>query len=170
MKKSYLILFITAFVILIAVISNPNKDKHRSVFKNKILTYKMADGFQDKSNNNLNEWETEGDDIDTIFDAELADYFVNNLITSDNYLIFSTTKVIWHGKSKTIGIGAFGIVYLSNQSKDILKSNAASNIVNQYYLEQQAMADSIAAAEAAKGEIEAASAQATSDSLAAADN
>ena len=54
----------------------------------------------------------------------LAEKFVNKMvdqiISVDNYVLFSVTIANYRGKTKTIGFGAFGNVYITNQVDKLL--------------------------------------------------
>jgi len=101
----YLILTITCLIILIAVITNPNQDRHREVVKNKINFYMQK---------NLSE--TNGLELlGAMLGGAVVNVVINNLVSTDNYVLFSTTKINWRGESKVIGVGVFGNVYITSE-------------------------------------------------------
>lgn len=50
----------------------------------------------------------------------LIDPLIDNLITSDDFIFFSLTKITWEGEQKTIGIGIFGNVYINPEIEEKL--------------------------------------------------
>jgi len=96
MKKN--IIFCILFFLGIAVITNPDVEAHRSALKVKTLEYNI------KSN------PKGGLLAETAFAFGL-ETFINARVTTNNYLFFSTTAILDDsGNTKTIGIGAFGVV------------------------------------------------------------
>ena len=51
----------------------------------------------------------------------LAEGLINNMVSRDNYLLFSLTKVTFDGESKIIGIGILGNVFLTGKVDDLKK-------------------------------------------------
>src|ERR1035437_10328861 len=115
MKKNYLIIGSIAFIILIAVITNPNDDKHKSSVKSKLLSLTLQKSVNNIANETGNQFYQAGLGIGTMIGGALAEQLINNSVSTDNYLIFSTTKITWNGETKIIGFGAFGNVYLSDK-------------------------------------------------------
>jgi hypothetical protein len=108
MKKSYLFLGILAFIILIAVITNPSQQSHQADVKSKINSL-MQTTLKEDNSNDL------GSGLGMLFGGVLIDKFVESYVTSNSYLIFSTTEVTWNGETKTIGFGLFGNVFLNKK-------------------------------------------------------
>lgn len=67
------------------------------------------------------EWEQAGQTLGVMIGGVIIDGVVNNLISTDNYVLFSTTKISWEGKTLVIGIGAFGNVFLTSKLDETLK-------------------------------------------------
>lgn len=57
----------------------------------------------------------------------VLDGFVDNTVSSDNYILFSTTKMTLYGESKVIGIGAFGNVFISNKIDKAIEKSLQKN-------------------------------------------
>ncbi len=117
MKKRYLTIAVLGLITLIAVMTNPTQERHKEVIKNKlniILQDSMKDGIE-KSENDL----VFG--LGMMFGGAVLDRIVDNLISIDNYVLFSTTKINWDGQSKNIGIGAFGNVFITKKLDEVVK-------------------------------------------------
>jgi len=121
MKKPHLFFGALALIIIIGVISNPDLAKHKEAVKTKL---KLA--FQKESYDSVppqDGYEKTGYAIGTLLSGFMFDKIVDNVISSRNYLIFSTTDVLWEGERRMIGIGVFGYVYLSDKVDSILNKN-----------------------------------------------
>ncbi len=92
-----------AFVGIIAAITNPNLETHRESVKSKLF-----ESSQDLMNDSDNEWVK----IGSVFGTMLGGAVIENLVSTDNFVFFSITKVRWQGETRRIGIGAFGNVFL----------------------------------------------------------
>lgn len=119
MKKNYVVLGIIGLIFIIAVITNPNQDRHKEIIKSKLNTY-MQKSLKDKHSETNNEWEQAGQALGLMLGGAIIDRIIDNLVSTDNYVLFSTTKITWDGKTKVVGIGAFGNVYLTSQLDDAL--------------------------------------------------
>ena len=116
------------FVVMIAVITNPNEDKHKSAVKSKLVASKMSENITDKSNDTGNSNNDAVIRLGTVLGLALGssvvEELVNSLVSTDNYLVFSITKVVLNGKSKIIGFGVFGNVFISDKlDLDLLYSS-----------------------------------------------
>lgn len=104
LKKRYIIIAI----LLIAVITNPSKARHKSKVLQLVET-------------------AMGANIHTNSDVVHLDPFLEQMVDSyidySNYLFFSTTNVNIQGSSKVIGIGLFGYVYIPDKLEEIIKNN-----------------------------------------------
>ena len=107
------------FVIMIAVITNPNEDKHKSAVKSKLVAFKMSKDITDKTNNTSNSDYNSarhiGVVLGSVIGSSILEEIVNDLVSTDNYLIFSTTKLAVKGENKIVGFGVFGNVFISDK-------------------------------------------------------
>lgn len=103
MKKS---LIIIGLVVLIAVITNPSQEMHREAVKNKINAF-----LQKQMKKNSTDTNEVGQALGVMIGGAFAGGLINNLVTSDSYVVFSLTKITWSGQTKVIGVGAFGNVF-----------------------------------------------------------
>ena len=119
MNKTILFL---VFIGIIAVLTNPNKENHKEAIKDKFSQH-LQNTMKESLGNTDTGIEQAGQALGLVIGTALADTFIDKLISSDNYLFFSTTKLNWEGKSKIIGIGAFGNVFISKQLNEKLSSD-----------------------------------------------
>jgi hypothetical protein len=126
MKKSYLIFAVLGVLVLIAMLTNPNQDRHKEVVKNKISLY-MQKSMKQNLTEKDNEWEQIGQAFGMMLGGTLVDRIVDNLVSTNNYILFSTTKVSWDGEVKIIGIGAFGNVFISSKLDEAINEGLLEN-------------------------------------------
>ncbi len=119
MKKSHIIIAIIGFVLVIAAVTNPNADRHKEVIKAKLNAY-MQKSMAEEYGTTDNTWEKAGQALGMMFSGAIVDGIVANIVSTDNYILFSTTKVSWAGDTKVIGIGAFGNVFINNELDEAL--------------------------------------------------
>lgn len=126
MKKTYVIITIVAVVLIIAAITNPNQSRHKEVVKNK-LTEAMQKTMSEGKTGSNNEWEEAGEAFGLMIGQAMIDQIVNNLVSTNNYVLFSTTKMSWKGESKVVGIGIFGNVFLTGELDKSLDKGILNN-------------------------------------------
>lgn len=126
MKKSYLILVIVDVIALVAILTNPNQDRHKEVIKNKLNSY-MQKSIKENLTETDDKWKNAGQAIGIMLGGALIDRIIDNLISTDNYVLFSTTKISWEGKTKVIGIGAFGNVFITSKLDEALNGGLLEN-------------------------------------------
>ena len=120
MKSKTILIAGLGLIILIAVLTNPDQDRHQEVIKNKLKVY-IQKSMKESMTETDDEWEQAGQALGVMIGGVIIDGVVNNLISTNNYVLFSTTKVSWEGKTRVIGIGAFGNVFLTSKLDDALK-------------------------------------------------
>lgn len=114
MKKNYLYYAIIGAIILVAILTKPNHDRHKEVIKNKLNSY-MQKSMKQNLTETDNVWAQAGQALGMMLGGALVDRIIDNLVCTDNYVLFSTTKISWEGETKVIGIGAFGNVFITNK-------------------------------------------------------
>ena len=117
MKKGVIVCL---FFVVIAALTNPNQSRHKEVLENKIKTY-MQKSMKDQDGNVL--VSLFGNVLGNLIISELIETFVS----TDNYILFSTTKLTWQGETRIIGIGAFGNVFITNRLSDALNEGLLEN-------------------------------------------
>lgn len=104
LKKRYIIILI----LIVAFITNPSEDKHKSVVKSRIYGVMYVNPLT--SNEESSAYQTD----------MLVNQIVDTYVSYSNYLLFSTTNVTWKGETMYIGIGIFGYVYIPEKVNEIL--------------------------------------------------
>jgi hypothetical protein len=120
MKKKYIFLLFGCLFLLIAILTNPNQDRHKEVVKNKLNTI-MQKAMKDGLKNSDSGAEQLGSALGLMLGGALLDRMIETMVSTDNYVLFSTTKITWDGKSKLIGIGVFGNVFISDKIDEAIK-------------------------------------------------
>jgi hypothetical protein len=103
MKKNHIVLIIVGLIFSVAGLTNPNQDKHKEVIGNKLYSYMLINSYFEKSTKS----------------RRLDDGIIDDLVSTDNYVLFSTTKITWNSQTKIIGVGAFGNVYLTSKLNEV---------------------------------------------------
>src|SRR5690606_1712354 len=105
MNRGFLIIIA---VLIVDAITNPDEARHKEVLRNK-MKLEMIQAFMDEKEieklNNL-------DAISFMFGTTVVQKFVDNIVSTDNYIVFSLMKATWGGETKIIGVGLFGNVLL----------------------------------------------------------
>jgi len=119
MKGNHVFLALLGLTILIAVMTNPSQARHKEVIRNKLTTY-VQKSMKANYKAEDNDIEQAGKAIGLMIGGVIIDRILDNLVSTDNYVLFSTTRITWDGKTKIIGIGAFGNVFLTQKLDDAL--------------------------------------------------
>ena len=126
MRKNQITLAIIGLIILVAVLSNPNQDRHKEVIKNKLITY-LQKSVKKGQTGTKDDWEEAGQVLGIMLGGLIVDKVLDNFMSTDNYVVFSTTKITWEGNTKIIGIGAFGNVFITKGLDESLKKGLLEN-------------------------------------------
>ena len=119
MKKNQIALLIIGVLLIVAALTNPNTDRHKEAMKSKLHKAYQKETQEDISLSD-NMWENAGSALGLMLGGTLIDKMVDQMITVDNYILFSVTKGSYGENIRTIGIGAFGNVYITNKLDDAL--------------------------------------------------
>jgi hypothetical protein len=115
MTRKHWIITISTIVALVLTFTNPSQEDHRQA-----LEAKFIENIQTKM---ANKPETTSE-IGQTFGLAMATAFIGKIIdstvTRNNWILFSTTEITIEGKTKTIGVGVLGHVYLSSKVDDAL--------------------------------------------------
>jgi len=119
MKKNLFVLTI-GLIALTAFFTNPNQNRHKEEIKNKVtsIIQKSKNEPSNKSDGGL---EQAGQALGMMIGGAIIDGIIDNIISTDNYILFSTTKLNWDGNTRIIGFGAFGNVFISNKLDEAVK-------------------------------------------------
>jgi hypothetical protein len=120
MKNKHIILIITGVLLIIGALTNPTQDRHKEAVKNK-LNVIMQKSIKDSMKNSDSGAEQIGSALGLMLGGAILDRMIESTISSDNYVLFSTTKATWEGKAKIIGVGVFGNVFISDEIDKALK-------------------------------------------------
>jgi hypothetical protein len=120
MKNKQIILILVGLILLVSVITNPNQDRHKEVVKNK-LNVLMQNAMKESLENSNNGTQQFGSALGLMLGGVMLDRMIENMVSSDNYVLFSTTKITWEGETKLIGVGLFGNVFISSEIDEALK-------------------------------------------------
>ncbi len=119
MKKNYITLAVLILIILVAVLTNPDQNRHKEVVKDKLITFLQKSIKKDQTKPN-DEYEEAGQAIRIMLGGMIVEKILDNFLSTDNYVVFSITKITWQGEKKIIGIGALGNVFLTKELDEAL--------------------------------------------------
>lgn len=98
LKTKYIIIALSAIVL---ILSNPSERKYKQKFTSLLMEKVNKDTPTDELNAGA---------------QAIAIGFINSIIDNvvyrNNYILFSTCEVTWLGETKTIGVGALGMVFI----------------------------------------------------------
>jgi len=120
MQNKHITLIITGVLLIIGALTNPTQDRHKEAVKNK-LNVIMQKSIKDSMKNSDSGAEQIGSALGLMLGGAILDRMIESTISSDNYVLFSTTKATWEGKTKIIGVGVFGNVFISDEIDKALK-------------------------------------------------
>lgn len=126
MKKNYLVFAIIGVIAIVAILTNPNQDRHKEVIKNKLNSY-MQKSIKQNLPETDNDWEQVGQVFGMMLGGALADRIIDNLVSTDNYVLFSTTKISWEGETRIIGVGVFGNVFITKRLDEAMNEGLLKN-------------------------------------------
>ena len=131
-KNGYSVIIVIGLLGLVAILTNPNLEKHKEVVKFKLRADIQKPMIQTNSNT-TDEGSRAGEVLGVMIGGVLIDRFIDNVVSSDSYVFFSVTKLTWKGESKVIGIGAFGNIFLHglmDTARDVLAKETGAKDVS----------------------------------------
>jgi hypothetical protein len=117
MKTAHWVIIIIGFVLLALMATNPSIEDHRESVK-EIYKKKLSE---------MNKGE-EGDlgrQIGTGLASLIGDGLIDNIVSRENYLLFSVTMATFGSQSKKIGFGILGKVFVGDYDK--IESSLSKN-------------------------------------------
>ncbi len=126
MNRNYITLAITCLIFVVAVLTNPDQSRHKEVIKNKLITYLQKSIKKDQTKPK-DEWEEAGQALGIMLGGMIVEKVLDNFMSTDNYIVFSTTKITWDGETRIIGIGAFGNVFMTRELDKSLNEGLLEN-------------------------------------------
>jgi hypothetical protein len=129
-NKTTSILIGIVAIVLIAIFTNPPIEKHREAVKTKLNVLMQQSMYENIDKTNTSGLESNlGATLGSMLGSAILNPFIDAAITSNNYIIFSTTELTWGGETKEIGFGIFGNVILSKDIDKALKDKV-NNVLN----------------------------------------
>lgn len=107
MSKKRIFSLLAVVLILAAIFTNPKKEVHQLAVREK-ATQLLADQIGSKENDLL----AFGMQL---FGNDLVDQFCEKVVFTDNYYLFSLTKIKWEGKEHVVALGAFHKIWFSSK-------------------------------------------------------
>jgi len=117
MKKLKRLFVLLLIVAVAAFITNPSEDDHKDAVKEK-----FGEAMKESMGSATTDFEKLGQDIGMVFGGALKDQLVESMLISENYYVFSLSKVRWMGEEKLVSVGAFRYVFVSNKVKKVFKN------------------------------------------------
>lgn len=118
MKKMWIITIVSLLVI-VAVLTNPNKERHLEVLRSEINSA-VQKSLSEEPDSPSVEYGDLGDVMGLVVGGLFVNGILNNIVSIDNYVLFSLTRITWEGNSIIIGIGLFGNVFLTDKIDDAI--------------------------------------------------
>ena len=109
LKKNPITLLIISILLITAALTNPNTD-HK-----KIMIIKLTKLTQQALPKSDEKMENTGSISGMLLAEKFINKMVDQIISVDNYVLFSVTIANYRGRTKTIGLGFFGHVYVTSQ-------------------------------------------------------
>ena len=110
LKKYPMILLIISILLITAALTNPNTESHK-----KIMIIKLTKLTQQALPKSDEKMENTGSISGMLLAEKFINKMVDQIISVDNYVLFSVTIANYRGRTKTIGLGFFGHVYVTSQ-------------------------------------------------------
>lgn len=120
MKKTIVFLAFLFLVIAIAFFTNPTPSEHKAAVKevlNEHLKKSINSNFPD-----LSEDQNAASDMGMMLGGALVEMLVENMVASEDYFLFSVTQITWNNNTRTVGIGLFGHVMISDELEEHLNT------------------------------------------------
>ncbi len=126
MKKGAITFLVIAMITGIAALTNPNQTRHKEVLRNRIKEY-IQQSIAPNESEPTDEWSEAGNAIAQLLGGAIIDQIIEQAVSTENYVIFSLTKLTLKGETKTIGIGAFGNVYFTKELERTFQKDVIAN-------------------------------------------
>ena len=121
MNKTQIYIVISAIIIGVLFITNPNEINHKEAVKSKLkslFSEKMVSNIE----NDENPFSRLGSGLGLLIGDTFIDKITEESIRRENYFLFSLTKSEFNGQEKIIGFGVLGNIFLSDKMDEIYKS------------------------------------------------
>jgi hypothetical protein len=113
MKTKQVLIILLAVILIIAVFTNPNEMVHKEKVKSTITAFYKGQLEKDEtvSGNVFG-------NIGNLLGISLINKMIENLVSCDDYLFFSITKITFEEQEKSIGFGVLGHVFISDKVEE----------------------------------------------------
>lgn len=125
MRKSFSFLLI-GVILIIAAFSNPSEEQHREFVKKELREVMEAKMQSDSASENAIGELVLG--LGKLLGGAVIDGVVSQLVFSDDYLLFSLTKMRHQGKEEIVGLGIFGNIILFKDLEEALEEGWLNEI------------------------------------------
>jgi len=126
--KFKLILILLVALAGVMAFTNPSIDMHKDAVKEK-LEKSMQTAIDDQvDKNSKNKWgDVLGKTLGSLVGNKMVDNAVDCLVSRENHIVLSLTKCKWNGENQTVGVGAFGKVYVSDKLETVFQEFMKNN-------------------------------------------
>lgn len=111
--KHYVIIALCLFA-LITALTNPGTEKHKEEVKLKMNSF-LEKEINKKNDDQNDQWSRAGSTMGNILAKSMINMMIDNIVSSSDYILFSTTNITFEEKTETIGIGILGNIFLSEK-------------------------------------------------------
>lgn len=115
--NKYIIFFGTLCISFVLILTNPDRPKHAMAVK-EILTKEFNKAMTEELRKSRNNYQATSAGIGLLLGSSLIDKVIDGYIDSENFYLFSLTKINVGGDNKTIGLGVLGKVFISDKLKE----------------------------------------------------
>lgn len=124
--KFKLILILLVALAGVMAFTNPSIDMHKDAVKEK-LEKSMKTAIDDQVDKK-NKWgDVLSKTLGSLVGNKMVDNAVDCLVSRENYIVLSLTKCKWNGENQTVGVGAFGKVYVSDKLETVFQEFMKNN-------------------------------------------
>jgi len=118
--KKFLSAIVSLFtlVLLLAIISNPDSDDHVTAVKGKVM--EKVEGLLNNYSHPPKVWQELLAALTTVAGREWVDQKINLAISTENYILFSLTKLTVKDKSAIVSVGMFGEVWMISEGLEAM--------------------------------------------------
>lgn len=128
MNKTKIYLIISAVIMLLLVITNPDETTHIETVKTKLKSaFKKEMSKKVMNDKNEDAFASLGNGLGLLFGDTFIDKMTDGFVSRKNYYLFSLTNAEIDGKEKIIGFGVLGNVFLSEKMDNAFKDKLGEN-------------------------------------------
>lgn len=119
MSKKLISIIIFIAVILVAIVTCPNKQAHKDAVAEKMNSAIKAILLNDSTNNSKGDLERGFAALGTLIAQKVFEATIESNLQVNNYFIFSTSSLESGEEKNTLSVGFFGHVFTTFDEKDI---------------------------------------------------